>query len=609
MSSRPLAGTMAFRECRNVLDLSWLLLIVLVFLAVAAAWFVRLLQVEITTISASVFLYVLFYVAATRLLDRIERPRAVLLATGLLHGSGILFLAFLWHLSGGIEHIVFLLAFLLPVLATGVVMRDWRPYAMALVAIAAVTLVSLAESPDLRWYVSLLGLPVARLSWSAPAWFPARPTPFPGAEILPEELLVALGVFAVLQLAAALFSESLADLMLRLSERLRTADDLREEAQGLFQAVMQTDPAPSVIVYRDTAQITYTSRSFLQQMLLSAADIPGKRLFDVVRFHEPERVRDILARGEGEIGSCSFQVGEEMRIASVRVFRIDHRGTSYAYLGFSDLTDLYYLNAVLDGMQDPLLVLDEKGKLLYANELTRSLFPEAHFGMNMTAALSAPEDRDWWRASGPEETEKKVRLRGQSYRASMIGASLPGGNSWATIATLRSTAEEDKLYDLATHDALTRIYNRRFFEEALPTVIARVARGARACLATLDMDYFKAINDELGHGAGDEALVLFVGTVREQLRASDVFARLGGDEFAVIFADTGVAEAFECIQRVYRSLATRPLRAEGSSRPLSFSSGVTAVHAGERMADLLLRVDEALYAAKEAGRGRCVARE
>ena len=604
-----LTGAVALRECRSLLDLSWLLLIVLVFLAVGAAWFFRLLQVDMRAVSATAFFYLLFYVTAARALDRIEDPRIVLPATGLLHGSGILFLAFQWHLIGGVEHIVFLVAFLLPVLATGVVMLDWRPYAMALVAIGAVALVSVAESPELRWYLSLLGVPGASLSWRLPAWLPAPPTPFSGAAVLPQELLVTLGMFAVFQLAAALVSESMSALVLRLSERLRTADELREEVQGLFQAVMQAEPAPSVIVYRDTAQIIYTSRSFVQQLLLTPSDLPGRGLFDVVRFHEPDRVRAILARGDGEIGSCSFHVGEEVRIASVRVYRIDHGGVSYAYVGFSDLTEMYYLNAVLDGMQDALLVLDDKGKLLYANELTRNLFPEAHFGMNMTAALAGQQERNWWRASGPEETEKKVRLRGQSYRASMIGASLPGGAAWATIATLRSTAEEDKLYDLATHDPLTRIHNRRFFEETLPAVIARVDRGGRAALASLDLDYFKAINDELGHAAGDEALVLFVNTVREQLRTADVFARLGGDEFAVIFTDTGVADAYEVIQRIYRTLGARPLQAGGRSRPLGFSSGLAAVQHGDRVPDLLARVDEVLYAAKEAGRGRCVARE
>jgi diguanylate cyclase (GGDEF)-like protein len=608
-SRTPLLGSRAaFEECRNLLDVSWFVLLVLVFLAVTAAWFTRLLNVDIERVAASVFAYAFVYLVLARVSGRLTSLPTLFLATGLLHASGILFLAFLWHLIGGVENRVFLLAFVLPVVATGVVMRDWRPYAMALLAVATVTLVAVVESSELRWYLSLAGLPTSALAWAARTGV-ARLRPFAGAEILPEELIVSLGLFAVFQLTAAAFSESIADLVIRLSDRLRSADELRDEAQGLFQAVMHADPSPSVVIYRDTFQVLYASRSFLQQLLLAPDDLPGRTLFEVVHFDDPQRIRDAVARGEGDLGSCSLQVGKEVRIVSARVYRIDHQGTSYAYIGLSDHTELYYLNAALDGMQDPLLVLDDGGKLLYANELTRALFPEAHFGMDMTAVLSGSAERGWWKAEGHEETEKRVKLRGHAYRASMVGAALPGGAAWATIATLRSTAEEDKFYDMATHDPLTQAYNRRFLEEALPAVIARVERGAHAALALLDMDYFKAINDDLGHAAGDQALLLFSRTVGEQLRGADVFARLGGDEFAVIFSDAGADEGFEVLQRVYRSLAAHPLKVGEHERKLSFSSGVASVQGGDSVAALFARVDEALYAAKEAGRGRCEARD
>lgn len=257
-------------EALAVLDVSWLLLLLLVFLAVGAAWFVRLLQVDMVVVSVSVLAYVLFYVSVTGLVRRVGNPRVTLLGTGVLHGSGVLFLCFLWHLVGGIQNRVFLLAFLLPVVATGVVMRDWRPYAMALFASAAVTTVALAESPELRWYFSLLGVPVTRLSWEAPAWMPGRPIPFRGAEVFADELLVTLGMFAMFQVTAAAFSESSAALVVRLSDRLRTADELRAEMQGLFQAVLHADPSPALIVYRDTGQVVYASQSFLNQFRLFA---------------------------------------------------------------------------------------------------------------------------------------------------------------------------------------------------------------------------------------------------------------------------------------------------------------------------------------------------
>jgi diguanylate cyclase (GGDEF)-like protein len=489
------------------------------------------------------------------------------------------------------------------------VLRDWRPYALAGISVAAVVVVAAWESPDLRWYLAAWGLPSNASVWMRPAWLPARPSPFPGLEVQPAEVLVTLGLFAAFQLSAAAFSDSIATLMLRLSDRLHRSDQQLEAAQGLFEAVLRTDPSPSVILSRETGQVFHFSRSFQQQMLLDDEAIPGRTIFDLVAFKEPQPVKDVLARGEGEVTACAYHVGREGRVANLRVYSVEHDGTRYAYLGLSDLTELYYLNAVLDGMKEPLLILDDAGQLLYANELATQLFPEAHFGLSMTPLLAAQQEPDWWRASGPDEKEIKVKLRGQTYRASMIGAALPGGASWATIVTLRSIAEEEKLYQMATHDALTQIYNRRYFEEVLLQIAAGVARGRRAALALLDMDYFKSINDQLGHAAGDDALRLFVATVREQLRTTDVFARLGGDEFAVVFHDVGAAEAYEVMQRVYRELALRPLVVGDESRRLSFSSGVASARATDRPPDLMARADEALYAAKEAGRGRCEARD
>jgi diguanylate cyclase (GGDEF)-like protein len=596
-------------EHRAVLDASWFLLIAVIFVALVSAWLLRLMELDLTPIAVSIFVFGLLYLGASHLLDRIQGTRLLILATTTLHAAGIVFLALLWHLSGGVEARGFLFAFVLPIVSAGMVLRDWRPYALAAVSVAAVGAVATSESSDLRWYLSTWGMPPALAAWTAPAWLPARPTPFPGLEIQPVEVIVTLGLFAAFQLSAAAFSESIATLMLRLSDRLRRADQRLETTQGLFEAVLRTDPSPSVIVSRETGQVFYASRSFQQQMLLDDDALPGHTLFDLVAFQEPQRVKEVLARGEGEISACAYRVGREGRVANLRVYGVEHEGTRYAYLGLSDLTELYYLNAVLDGMKEALLVLDDSGQLLYANELATQLFPEAHFGLNMNTLLAAHQEPDWWRASGPEEKEMKVTLRGQTYRASLIGATLAGGSSWATIVTLRSIAEEEKLYQMATHDALTQAYNRRYFEEVLPQVAAGVARGRRAALALLDMDYFKAINDQLGHAAGDEALKLFVAVVREQLRGTDVFARLGGDEFAVIFNDVGAAEAFEVMQRIYRELGVRPLVANGESRLLSFSSGVITAQAGDRPQDLMARADEALYAAKEAGRGRCEARE
>src|SRR5229473_3258292 len=122
------------------------------------------------------------------------------------------------------------------------------------------------------------------------------------------------------------------------------------------------------------------------------------------------------------------------------------------------------------------------------------------------------------------------------------------------ILTLRNVAEEEELQRLATHDALTGAHNVRYFAEELPKHI-----GQEGALAVIDLDHFKPINDELGHAAGDAALITFAKLIRSEIRADDLFARLGGDEFAIVFAASSVAEASSRLQKIFEILAKTPL--------------------------------------------------
>ena len=177
---------------------------------------------------------------------------------------------------------------------------------------------------------------------------------------------------------------------------------------------------------------------------------------------------------------------------------------------------------------------------------------------------------------------------------------------WATVVTLRSVVEEERLYRLATHDPLTDLSNRRLFNETLSRAVATADRGGRAALALLDMDKFKSVNDELGHQGGDAALRHFVTAVKRRLRVTDVFARLGGDEFAILFVESGADDGQRMLERVSEDLATGILSFEGKTRQLAFSAGVAALRNGDTALSLTARADEALYLAKDSGRSRCV---
>ncbi len=151
------------------------------------------------------------------------------------------------------------------------------------------------------------------------------------------------------------------------------------------------------------------------------------------------------------------------------------------------------------------------------------------------------------------------------------------------------------LRELAQHDPLTGLPNRRAWDAALSAVLARGARdGTSFCVAILDLDHFKRYNDTFGHPAGDRLLKTAAATWATRLRRSDLLARYGGEEFVVLLPDTAEAHAVALLDEL------RVATPEGQT----FSAGVAVWDGTESEHALLERADRALYAAKEAGRNR-----
>ncbi|HOL64949.1 MAG TPA: GGDEF domain-containing protein [Accumulibacter sp.] len=156
----------------------------------------------------------------------------------------------------------------------------------------------------------------------------------------------------------------------------------------------------------------------------------------------------------------------------------------------------------------------------------------------------------------------------------------------------------------ALSDPLTGALNRRGFEEAYRREAARARRkGVRISLAMIDLDDFKKINDELGHAAGDEALLNLVQTLRNALRPTDILCRFGGEEFVVLLPETRRCDAVAAITRIRQRFAARSL--PGTDARLTFSAGVVVQDYDESLEEALVRVDEATYAAKRQGKN-CV---
>jgi diguanylate cyclase (GGDEF)-like protein len=170
------------------------------------------------------------------------------------------------------------------------------------------------------------------------------------------------------------------------------------------------------------------------------------------------------------------------------------------------------------------------------------------------------------------------------------------------IDNARRFREARQLADL---DALTGLHNRRYFHETLAREVARAHRYNRSlALVVFDLDDFKAINDRIGHLAGDTVLAEASDRVRDVVRSADVACRVGGDEFAVILPESSVKDADLLCRRLEYAVSERPV---GQAGRLHLSAGVTELQPEDDAVSFFERADEALYRAKGAGKGTVVA--
>ncbi|TWH47764.1 GGDEF domain-containing protein [Sporomusa sp. KB1] len=172
---------------------------------------------------------------------------------------------------------------------------------------------------------------------------------------------------------------------------------------------------------------------------------------------------------------------------------------------------------------------------------------------------------------------------------------------WAGIALMLSivgftTGRLIHRLDLSSHtDSVTGLWNRRYFCLRLAEEEARALRKkAPLCVAMIDIDDFKTINDKYGHAAGDLLLSDLAAIFKNNVQPTNIVARWGGDEFAIIFSGTSLLEAYAVMERIRHKIEAR----FSSSYGLAISAGVILLEPGQTLQDLLLTADRALYKAK-----------
>lgn len=198
--------------------------------------------------------------------------------------------------------------------------------------------------------------------------------------------------------------------------------------------------------------------------------------------------------------------------------------------------------------------------------------------------------------------------RHEAKEAHRLRDELAKAHAALAIESAERSARTDELYRQSREDALTGLPNRRDFTERMAEECRRAERFAQPlCVAMVDIDHFKRVNDKFGHAAGDQALVEIARRLRSALRSGDLVARLGGEEFAVLLPNASAADAQALCERLRDAVAAIPVMLANAAHRVTISIGVTTYVPPESTDDALSRADMRLYGAKTAGRNRVIA--
>lgn len=588
-------------ERKRVLDSLWLAHLTLVLGALMVPWWLGVAELPFPTLARNTLVFGTFFATVAWAADRLTQPASVLASIYGLHGLGIAFSAYLWASAGGLGNPGLLSVFSIGVVASGLVMVRWLPFQYALLSVACVWSLSVAQSGELQWFLMRLGLPAGLVGALSRLPAPELQRAFTASTTAPQFQITLLVLFSGVQVALALTSSALADSIERLNHRVRSYRDRSREVTGIFEALLRASTSPTLVAYSDSLQVVHASDSFVKRMLLDPDTIPGKRLLDLVRFESAEEVESSLQNAKGTIPLQRIEIGPERVVVNLHFYHTSHERNRYLTLQFEEITDLYYFHAAFESVADAVLIIDQENRLLFANRVAKRLFGDLYLGQEMRSLLRSRRVMDPETGGG---MSRRVTLEDVPYHLTVSQTNLVGDAGVCKILWLKSLEESEALRAAAIRDPLTGVYNRRYFDEYFSILVDGASRSQPLTLCIFDLDHFKEVNDQHGHQAGDAYLKHFTTLASGFLRSGDIFARLGGDEFVMALPGTSLENALRVLDRVYAGLELQPVLLDGQQQEVATSAGVAGCHPGETPEQLFERADRALYAAKQAGRNR-----
>ncbi len=428
----PAATNATLQERKELLDDAWLLTLLGVALAVGGPWFMRTLPIDIGPATWAVFVYGAAQVAVSRAIERLRGAGAARLALTALQAANLVFLAILWHLVGGVQNPMFLMVFAIPIAAAGYVLPGARPFGLVILAVACTAAVALADSPELRWYLTQLGVP----SELMPREVFGAPRPFPGLDVPAAALFVMLSSFAALAFALALVAHSMALQAARMRARLDAAASAAGDASALASQVLRAMPMPCALVYADTLHVAQASESFVRRLGLLPEQLGDQGFLDLVAFTFPEVIREAIARGEGDVPFAVYRADGTASAARVCVSRVDHAGTRYALVAFEDIAERFTLQAAMGAVTSAVVVIGDDDRVRYFNPAAHAVLPGLEIGLHAATSLAQPDGAGWWRLGERGRRDRQVHLDGRSFQARCVAANAPGRQDRLTVVEL-----------------------------------------------------------------------------------------------------------------------------------------------------------------------------